>query len=150
MQSKYGNNIECDYIKKIRVPIFDQQGNTDNGTRYYFPENPQIDNNLVVGIEAHIQPFDISTVVGGKSIIAVYAKEMYFSFYNDKKEEIFYNVPYFSLFGNPVVPYKRRIKPYSNRLNCKMCYVYVPANSTISLVGGYYAELTFFLKKPTN
>ena len=147
MLSKYGNNIECDIIKKIRVPIFDQQGNTDNGTRYYFPENPQIDNNIVVGIEAHIEPYDLTE---SQAIIPLYAKQLFFSFYNQNKEEIFYNVPYFSLFGNPVAPFKRRIKPYNNKINCKMCYLYIPANSTVNLGKGYYADLTFFLKKPTN
>ena len=77
MQNKYGNNIECDYIKRIRVPIFDQQGQTDNGTRYYFPENPQIDNNLVVGIEAHIEPYDLTQ---SQTIIPGYAKQLFFLF----------------------------------------------------------------------
>jgi len=147
MLNKYGNNIECDYIKKIRVPIFDQQGQTDNGTRYYFPENPQIDNNIVVGIEAHIQQGDLSST---DTATLGLASQLFFSFYNKEKEEIFYNVPYFSLFGNPVVPYKRRIKPYFNRINCKMSYIFVPANSTVNLAKQIYADLTFFLKKPTN
>jgi len=146
MQNKYGNNIECDIIKKIRVPIFDQQGNTDNGTRYYFPENPQIDNNQVVGIEAHLS-FDLNQT---DIVTPGAARELFFSFYNEKKEEIFYNVPYFSLFGNFVAPFKRRIKPYYNRLNCKMCYAYVPANSTLNLGKQLYVDLTFFLRKPTN
>jgi len=147
MQNKYGNNIECDYIKRIRVPIFDQQGQSDNGTRYYFPENPQIDNNLVVGIEAHIAGYDLTQ---SQTILNSYAKQLFFSFYDKDKQEIFYNVPYFSLFGRPNTPYKRRIKPYFNKIKCKMCYIFVPANSTISLAKGYYADLTFYLKKPTN
>jgi hypothetical protein len=147
MQNKYGNNIECDYIKKIRVPIFDQQGQTDNGTRYYFPESPQIDNNLVVGIEAHIQQGDLN--VDNLATLGL-AKQLFFSFYDKDKQEIFYNVPYFSLFGRPNAPYKRRIKPYFNKINCKMCYVFVPANSTVNLSKQIYADLTFFLRKPTN
>jgi hypothetical protein len=145
MLSKYGNNIECDYIKKIRVPIFDQQGATDNGTRYYFPENPQIDNNIVVGIEAHIFQYDLSV-----SVTIGLAQQLFFSFYNKDKEEIFYNVPYFSLFNYSLAPFKKRIKAFNNKINCKMCYIYVPANSTVNLSKQIYAELTFFLKKPTN
>jgi hypothetical protein len=146
MLSKYGNNIECDYIKKIRVPIFDQQGATDNGTRYYFPENPQIDNNIVVGIEAHISQYDLSS-----SFLTIgLAQQLFFSFYNKEKEEIFYNVPYFSLFNYSLAPFKKRIKAFNNKINCKMCYIYVPANSTVNLSKQIYAELTFFLKKPSN
>jgi hypothetical protein len=149
MLSKYGNNIECDYIKKIRIPIFDQQGNTDNGTRYYFPENPQIDNNIVVGIEAHIQGYDL-TGSNFDNVTIGLGKELYFSFYNKNKEEIFYNVPYYSLFNFSAAPFKKRIKAFNNNINCKMCYIYAPANSTVNLSKQIYAELTFFLKKPTN
>ena len=146
MLSKYGNNIECDYIKKIRIPIFDQQGATDNGTRYYFPESPQIDNNIVVGIESHISNYDLS----GTGLTIGLAQQLFFSFYNKEKEEIFYNVPYFSLFNYSLAPFKKRIKAFNNKINCKMCYIYVPANSTVNLSKQIYAELTFFLKKPTN
>lgn len=146
MLNKYGNNIECDYIKKIQIPIFDQQGATDNGTRYYFPENPQIDNNIVVGIEAHISQYDLSS----SGLTIGLAQQLFFSFYNKEKEEIFYNVPYFSLFNYSLAPFKKRIKAFNNKINCKMCYIYVPANSTVNLSKQIYAELTFFLKKPTN
>ena len=105
MVNRYGNNIECDFIKKIRIPIFDQQGATDNGTRYYFPENPQIDKNLIVGIEAHIQNYDLN--VPDSATIGL-ASQLFFSFYNKNKEEIFYNVPYFSLFNNSLSPFKKK------------------------------------------
>jgi len=147
MLSKFGNNIECDFIKKIRIPIFDQQGLTDNGTRYYFPESPQVDNNIVVGIEAHIQQYDLNVP---DSVTIGLAQELYFSFYNKNKEEIFYNVPYFSLFNFSAAPFKKRIKAFNNKINCKMCYIYAPANSTVNLSKQIYAELTFFLRKPTN
>ena len=146
MLNKYGNNIECDYIKKVRIPIFDQQGATDNGTRYYFPEIPQIDNNIVVGIESHIQQYDLSS----SGVTIGLAQQLFFSFYNKEKEEIFYNVPYFSLFNNSLAPFKKRIKPFNNKINCRMSYIYVPANSTVNLSKQIFAELTFFLKKPTN
>jgi hypothetical protein len=147
MVNRYGNNIECDFIKKIRIPIFDQQGATDNGTRYYFPENPQIDKNLIVGIEAHIQNYDLN--VPDSATIGL-ASQLFFSFYNKNKEEIFYNVPYFSLFNNSLSPFKKKIKPFYNKLNCKMCYIFVPANSTVSLSKQIYAELTFYIKKTIN
>lgn len=149
MVNRYGNNIECDFIKKIRIPIFDQQGATDNGTRYYFPENPQIDKNIVVGIEAHIQGADTNTILGNTLTITL-GKQVFLSFYNKEKQEIFYNVPYYSLFGRPTAPFKNRIKPFYNKINCKMSYVFVPANSTLNLTKQIYAELTFYLKQPTN
>jgi hypothetical protein len=54
------------------------------------------------------------------------------------------------LFNNSLAPFKKRIKAFNNRINCKMSYIYVPANSTVNLSKQIYAELTFFLKKPTN
>jgi hypothetical protein len=145
MQNRYGNNIESTVIKKIRVPLFDAVGKTLPGVRYYFPENPTIDNSLIVGIEAHLNGVDIQQ---SDAMTIGKAQELYVSFYSQDKEEIFYNVPLVSLFGDVLTFKKNRIKPYLNRLKSRMCYVYNPANST-PVVQDLYVDLTFYLRTKT-
>ena len=142
MLNNYQNNIESTFIKKIRVPLFDEVGKTIPGRRYYFPENPTIDNNLVVGIEAHLNGVDIQQ---SDAMTVGKGKELYVSFYNEEKQEVFYNVPLTSLFGNALTLTKNRIKPYFGKIKSKMSYVYNPANSTI-VTQDLYVDLTFYLR----
>lgn len=142
MLNNYQNNIESTFIRKIRVPLFDQVGKTLPGQRYYFPEQPEIDKHLIVGIEAHLNGVDIQQ---SNAMTIGKAKELYVAFYNADKEEIFYNVPLTSLFGNAQNNTKNRIKPYFGKIKSKMSYVYNPANST-PVTQDLYVDLTFYLK----
>jgi hypothetical protein len=151
-----GNNRESLLIRRINVPFFDSLGNTPNGQKFFFPEHPEIDNKIVVGIEAHIRTvlpggnrgdFDQSLIQNNLS--ANFAPFVYVSFFNDQKEEIFFNVPLVSLFGRlvgaPNSP-KQKIKPYLGKIKTRNCYCYIPANATITIGQDFYINFTFYLK----
>jgi hypothetical protein len=153
----YGNNLEATYIRHIRIPLFDQQKQTGNGVRYFFPENPSIDNKTIVGLEAHLLGSVLPPASAGdfrvdqfglNNVIPVtLARYIYLGFYSDSDEEIFYNVPLVSLFGKPsLVRPKDRIHAYLGKIKCRKCYAYVPANSPITLNGQFFIDLTFYLK----
>jgi len=153
----YGNNYESTYIRHIRIPLFDQQKQTGNGVRYYFPENPSIDKRTVVGLEAHLQGSVLPPASSGDLRIDQFglnnvlpvtiARYIYLGFYSDTDEELFYNVPLVSLFGKPsVAEPKDRIHPYCGKIKCRKSYAYVPANSPVTLNGQFFIDLTFYLK----
>ena len=155
MYMALGNNLESLQIRRINVPFFDNLGNTPNGQRFYFPEHPEIDNKIIVGIEAHIRTvvpggdrgdFDQSLIQNNLS--ANFAPFVYLCFYNENKEEIFYNVPLVSLFGKltGIGSPKQKIKPYVGKIKTRNCYAYVPANATITIGQDFYINLTFYLR----
>lgn len=150
-----GNNIKSLQVRKVSIPFFDDQGNTTNGQRYYFPEHPEIDNKTVVGIEAHLttstffQGDSRQVFNNGASMPVSVSDYVYLCFYNKENEEVFYNVPLKSIFGKNSAlgtSPKQKIKPYFGKLKTRNCYAYAPANSPILIVGNYYIILTFYLR----
>jgi hypothetical protein len=150
----FGNNIKSTYIRKINFPFFDQNGNTNNGQKFFFPEHPEIDSKTVVGIEAHLRSVpagpngDLDNFTYQNNLSINFAQYVYLCFYNDKQEEIFYNVPLVSLFGNIVVvgSPKQKIKPYFGKIKTRNCYAYIPANSAVFVGNDFYINLTFYLR----
>jgi hypothetical protein len=150
----FGNNIESTYIRKINFPFFDQNGNTNNGQKFFFPEHPEIDSKTVVGIEAHLRSVvvaergDLDATTIQNNLPVNFAQYVYLCFYNENYEEVFYNVPLFSLFGNLtfIVSPKRKIKPYFGKIKTRNCYAYIPANSPVFIGNDFYIHLTFYLR----
>lgn len=150
-----GNNKESLQIRKIQIPFFDELGNTPNGQRFFFPEHPEIDKKTIVGIEAHLQTFplgnrgDFNETFPRINLSVNFAPFVYLCFYNENKEEIFYNVPLISLFGRlvgaPNSP-KQKIKPYTGKIKTRNCYAYIPANAVITVGQNFYINLTFYIR----
>lgn len=149
-----GNNIEAKYIRRISFPLFDQFGTTNNGTKYFLPERPDIDNKTVVGIEAHLngsigRQGDLNKTERGLNANVAISKLIYLSFYNENFEELFTNVPLQTLFGretNTGISPKQKIKPYYGKIKTKNCFAYVPANLPLVITGDFYITLTFYLR----
>lgn len=153
-----GNNLQADKCFRARIPLFDQFGNTVNGTKYFFPELPAIENKNIVGIEAHLAttvappppPSNQGDLAGsgglaGKNLLSWLAAYVYITIYGDGLQEKFYNVPLYSLF-NRQTPNQltKRVKPYFGKIKTRNSYLIIPANSTISIAGDYVVNLTFF------
>lgn len=151
-----GNNIQADKFYRVRIPLFDQFGQTVNGVKYFFPELPAIEKKQIIGIEAHLAttnaPFPPNTgdLAGsggqdGKNILSWLAAYVFLTIYDDNNKEIFFNVPLYSLFNRQTPgQLKKRVKPYSGRIKTRSSYLMIPANSTVSIVGKYVVNLTFF------
>lgn len=149
-----GNNIESAKIKRILIPLFTQENPLSiPGLKYFFPENPEIDRFNIVGIEANIvrQPTlaegDIKD--GNKEIITqATARQIYLCLYNNKNEEIFYNLPLRSLFtyapASTGFLITKRIKPISCKLKTRSCYAYIPANGSPSTIDYQYISLSIY------
>jgi hypothetical protein len=150
----YGNNFPSPKIKRILVPLFTQENPfIQSGLKYFFPENPAIDKGFIVGIEANIS--DSATIVGDirdnlnnitKQDIA---NSLFLVFFDEKNQELFYNIPLRSLFTiDPlsVSPFKlqKRIKPFMGKIKSRSCYAYFPANATIPALKNINISLTFF------
>ena len=152
------NNYPTDKIKRIQVPLFTQENNTlQSGLKYFFPENPVIDNSGIVGIEANIRTVnfingDISDQTN-EIITQLAAKFIFLCFYNQNNEEIYYNLPLRSLFtineNNILITtqtLQKRIKPFQSKIKTRSCYAYAPANITVPINTNIYLSLTFFYK----
>ena len=155
----YGNNYPSDKIKRILIPLFTQENSSiQEGIKYFFPENPEIDRLNIVGMEANIvpelrglnpAPGDI-TDSRTKLVRQSLADDLYLVIYNQNNEELFYNFPVRSLFPldpNYVFPSKKlikRIKPITAKIKTRSCYCYCPANITIPALTNLYLSLTFF------
>lgn len=148
-----GNNKESLQIRRISVPFFDELGNTPNGQRFFFPEHPEIDNKLVVGIEAHLKQTPPAIIFAGDfnqvdNVTVNIASFIYLCFYDNNNAEVFYNVPLLSIFGKKIIGStpKQKIKPYTAKIKTRKCYAYIPANSSIFIGSDLYINLTFYLR----
>jgi hypothetical protein len=154
IQETYGNNLPSKKIKRIVIPLFTQENKQATpGLKYFFPENPEIDKNNIVGIEAHVRS---AIVIGIGDIYdssinitdQFTASDIYICLYNDKNEEIFYNLPLRSLFT--ITPFNltnrltKRIKPFLCKLKTRSCFAYIPANSPQTYPDNLFISLTFF------
>ena len=154
----YGNNFPTDKIKRIEIPLFTQTNNAiQTGVKYFFPENPVIDDNEILGIEANIRTInfingDIADQT--KNIVdQLSAKFIYLTFYNLNSEEIFYNLPlrsFFTINENNITittqTLQKRIKPFQGRIKTRQCFAIVPANITIPAFNNIFLSLSFFYK----
>lgn len=149
-----GNNKKSLIIRKINIPFFDELGNTPNGQRFFFPEHPEIDKKTIVGIEAHLATFplgnrgDFDETLPNINLSVNFAPFVYLCFYNENKEEVFYNVPLVSIFGKltGIGSPKQKIKPYVGRIKTRNCFAYIPANASITVGQNFYINLTFYLR----
>lgn len=158
----YGNNIEATGFQRVNVLLKD---NTDPaatvvvpGKRYYFPENPFLENKKIVGIEAHGRRNvpaslsgdlnDLSGTEGASNTLTSQARFFYVTLYDKKGFIKFENVPLTSLIQAPdpaglIVALHKRIKPYSGMIDFSRSYIYIPANLLVS-VGISYVPITFY------
>lgn len=157
-QQTLGNNFASKKIKRIQIPLFTQENKAiQEGLKYFFPENPEIDKKNIVGIEAHITPeLRGSNPIEGdivdirfNQVRALLAGNLYLCLYDENNEEKFLNLPVRSLF--PIDPLSasavkliKRIKPITTRLKTRSCYCYCPANISIPAYQEVYLSLTIY------
>ena len=149
-----GNNVEAEQIIRVTIPFFSETtGTAQAGTKYFFPDNPHIDNKTIVGIEAHassgIGAPDLDPA--GVNLIGVPPFDLtyiYFTFMNENDESIFENVPALFLFGKVVIGNQKRkfsIMPFLGKIKTKKCFAYIPANTPLALTNTYL-QLSFYLR----
>ena len=150
----YGNNYPSKKIRRILIPLFTQENpNIIAGLKYFFPENPEIDRNNIVGIEAHLVATPALARGDINDAILVQlpqfaARSLYICIYDSNNEEIFYNLPVRSLFT--YMPFAvnnnitKRIKPFSCKIKTRSSFVYQPANVPAGTNPNTYLSLTFF------
>jgi len=148
-----GNNIPSEKIYRMQIPLFtsDEAPGTSGwpGKKYFFPDNPSLNNSVIVGIEANLCvanaiPGDIPTTQnnGSLNITKVQATYIFLTIYDDELAEKFCSVPLSSLFPNPGGTQKK-VNPYYGRINTRKSYCYIPAN-IIELQDKYSVNLTFY------
>lgn len=149
----YGNNIQCSKIERIVIPFFsDFNGLANPGTKYFFPENPQIDRKEIVGIEVHAAggagANDLSRPLPQQvGATAAELQNILFTFVDEDKNEIFENIPAMFLFGRFTFAGspKQKINPFTGKIKTKNCYAYIPANSGVTFKD-IYLTVSFYIK----
>jgi hypothetical protein len=152
-----GNNKKALQIVRISFPLFDNLSTTmQAGQKYFFPEHPEIDKRLVVGIEAHCAGTGSSgegdaqeRFKDGILIEPGKLASLFLNFYNNTNESIFENVPGLFLYNkfssSPTVKFKLSIQPFFAKLKTRNCFVQLPGNFPSTIVNRYLS-LTFYLR----
>jgi hypothetical protein len=162
-----GNNIECLKTFRIKIPLFNEQGNGQPGQKYFFPDNPIFQGKDIVGIDLNCQ-LEVVTLVPlvinegdlraandnslGALIGLEGAKFIYCTIYDQELTEKFYNVPLRSFF--PIQSYTqslagitnrnpRRVKPYYGKINPRQSYLFIPVG-VATFNQKAYVSLTFY------
>ena len=139
------------FLKVYANNFFDQNGNTNNGQKFFFPEHPEIDSKTVVGIEAHLRTLlpggdrgDLDNFQFQNNLTVNFGQYVYLCFYIENYEDVFYNVPLISLFGQTTLvgSPKQKIKPYFGKIKTRNCYAYIPANSAVFVGNDFYIHIT--------
>ena len=160
-----GNNIQCAKTFRIKIPLFNEQGNGQPGQKYFFPDNPIFKGKNIVGIDANLQeqrsgvfPFpvvaygdlqadndqNLGLLVGIEG-----AKFIYCTIYDQDETEKFYSVPLRSFFMLPskivstgkINP--RRVKPFYGLINPRKSFLYIPVG-VATFNAKAYVSLTFY------
>jgi len=147
-----GNNVKALKIERIIFPIFSNDtGLATPGEKYFFPENPQIDNKQIVGIELHSGEGagrgDLRSFANGKLLTTVNElRHIYLNFVDSDKNEIFENVPAVSIFGRFtfVGSPKQKIFPFYGKIKTRNCYAIIPANTGLTFKD-INITLTFYM-----
>jgi len=153
-----GNNLESQRFFRIRIPLYTDQGTTPNGTRFYFPDNPEIDKKIIKGIEAHYAPDTVTGDPGdlrdsrnysgqiSKTLLASLAKYVFVTIIANDLSEKNYLIPLRSLFNLNINGslQTKKVNPYIGRVKTRSCYLIVPANAPITIQGNYDIDLTFY------
>lgn len=148
----FGNNIQTSKIRRILVPLFTQDNpSIQNGLKYFFPEDPEIDNKNIVGVEAHlVSGFGLiqGDIKAGEFNILPQssASYVYLNFFDNKNQEIYANMPLRSLFTNGVFTtgITKRIKPLFGKIKTRLCYAYIPGNAPSFATNRNYLYISFF------
>ena len=160
-----GNNIFCNKTFRLKIPLFNEQGNGQPGQKYFFPDNPIFEGKNIVGIDVNLQeenapvfPFPV-VALGDLSapnyqnlgdIVGLFgAKFIYCTIYDQDQTEKFYNVPLRSFFMQPSViiatgkKNPRRVKPYFGKINPRKSFLFIPTGVATFNVKAY-VSLTFY------
>jgi hypothetical protein len=160
-----GNNIDCLKTFRLKIPLFNEQGNGRPGQKYFFPDNPIFQGKNIVGIDANLQE-QVSTVFPfpavflgdlsadndknlGLLVGLEGAKFVYCTIYDQDQTEKFYNVPLRSFFMQPSVivatgkKNPRRVKPYYGKINPRKSFLFIPVG-VATFNAKAYVSLTFY------
>ena len=149
-----GNNIECLKTFRMKIPLYNEQGASQPGQKYFFPDNPIFKGKNIVGIDANLsgtegdlradQDQNLGLLIGQG--IAAY---IYCTIYGADGTEKFYNVPLRSFFMLPVInpittlPNPRRVKPYCGEIYPRKSFLFFPIG-TAPFTNKAYVSLTFY------
>lgn len=162
-----GNNISCNKTFRLKIPLFNTQGNGQPGQKYFFPDNPIFIGKNIVGIDANLQEQIVSLVPLvinqgdlsadndqnlGLLVGLEGARFIYCTIYDQDQAEKFYNVPLRSFF--PKQSYTqtisgktnrapRRVKPYYGKINPRKSYLFIPVGVS-QFNAKAYVSLTFY------
>jgi hypothetical protein len=160
-----GNNIECCKTFRMKIPLFNEQGNGQPGQKYFFPDNPIFKGKNIVGIDCNLQE-EVSPVfpfppvaLGDLSadndknlglLVGIQGAEfIYCTIYGQDNQEKFYNVPLRSFFMVPSViiatgkKNARRVKPYCGKINPRKSFLFIPVG-VATFNAKAYVSLTFY------
>lgn len=160
-----GNNIFCNKTFRLKIPLFNQQGNGQPGQKYFFPDNPIFKGKNILGIDANLQeqrsgvfPFSIIATGDldadndlnlGLLVGLEGAQYIYCTIYDQDNTEKFYNVPLRSFFMLPSLvtaigkKNPRRVKPYFGKINPRKSYLFIPVG-VATFNAKAYVSLTFY------
>jgi hypothetical protein len=141
-----GNNKQSVKIKRIFVPLT-REGQTNTLTgRYYFPENPELEKKIIVGIECHLAnpgadisinnfPKTSTTTPFEENVNSGQADMLYLTLFDENNNEKISNFPIVPLwnYANKI----KRIHPITGKISTRKSFIeYMsvrPGNPQITL-----------------
>lgn len=168
MEFELGNNINCISTYKIKIPLYNANSLGEPGVKYFFPEIPNIDKKIIVGIDANLSndsilldpppiqygdqnaPVNLLIPNFDNQVRINQAQKIFCTMYDDQDSEKFYNIPlrsFFMLSGSLFFPTNkpRRVKPYSGKIQTRKSYLFIPVGVTDFIGLRYYVNLTFYI-----
>jgi len=149
-----GNNIECLKTFRMRIPLYNEQGNSQPGQKYFFPDNPIFKGKNIVGIDANLTGTGGDLNANGDQNKGILINQgvaayVYCTIYGADQSEKFYNVPLRSFFMMPAInpitskANPRRVKPYFGEIYPRKSFLFFPTG-TSPFTNKAYVSLTFY------
>jgi hypothetical protein len=149
-----GNNIQCLKTFRLKIPLYNEQGLSEPGQKYFFPDNPIFKGKNIVGIDLNAGGNDGDLKADKDQDLGILinlgiATAIYCTIYGNDRVEKFTNAPLRSFFMMPAInpitlkANPRRVKPYYGEIYPRMSYLYYPPGVS-PFTNRTYISLNFY------
>jgi hypothetical protein len=134
-----GNNYNCDKFIVLSV-LLQKDGTATNriNGQYFFPEMPELNNKTITGLSISMNDCGTPGYTTLSNSVVVWYNG-FITLYNQKNEQVIYNIPLSTLNNFDSTGNAEKILPINTKLNLRQCYVNfapgqnLPANSKMKL-----------------
>ena len=150
----FGNNICTNKFKRIYIPLVRDNDPTGNiFGRYYLPENPELENKIITGLQVNFGGDTISInnanyLLGNATVnlgsFSGFVNSFFLTLYDSNKNEKIKNMPVISLANLPTSNLDGKFFPVFGKINIPNSYLetFLFAASVPGSIVGF--SLTFY------